>query len=512
MEQIIIILHFHYVLSMGAVFALFSAWYFWIPKILGVNYKITSGILHFWILFIGVNVTFFPQHFLGLQGMPRRISDYPDAFAGWNLISSLGSLVSVAATWLFLSLLYAQLVEGKATSRYMWLIPLYISDSLRAFLNRAYNSLEWALTSPPKPHAFASLPLQSEIDPELLLIIYDTLRELYESIDWCTETSETSCCVNEASSCVSEASSCVSEITSCASDLYCSTQSESEFESDGPTYTGPTWLDYLVKCLSSLKQDFSEMFPNSLDNKEYIESLKREQNTAKSSSKSACSKKSASLDIFTYAYGLWEHIVHNIPSLKQDFTKIFPNSLSSTDAYVDAIVAHHEITTQVYVNDGYNRLGMTREDYLNLHRQMDNFLDMFYNDLNETTQRFYAAYQTMLDLLINWNNRIGLRIYSNTIRNFWNDMFNWEQVGLTREDFVNNFNTLFNNYRDASDNLNRLINIWRESYPEHAWYAAGINTNGDQVEMRERTLRVLEEIEEIRDALSYLQDRLIDLI
>ena len=156
-----VVAHFHYVLSMGAVFALFSAWYFWIPKILGLDYNRMLGKVHFWILFIGVNVTFFPQHFLGLQGMPRRISDYPDAFAGWNLISSFGSIISVVATWLFLYILYVQLVEERATSRYPWLTPQFYSDSLQTILNRAYNSLEWCLNSPPKPHAFVSLPLQS---------------------------------------------------------------------------------------------------------------------------------------------------------------------------------------------------------------------------------------------------------------------------------------------------------------------------------------------------------------
>ena len=119
------------------------------------------GKVHFMILFIGVNVTFFPQHFLGLQGMPRRISDYPDAFAGWNLISSLGSIISVIATVLFLHILYVQLVEGNATSRYPWLTPQYFSDLFQTLFNRNYNSLEWSLNSPPKPHAFVTLPLQS---------------------------------------------------------------------------------------------------------------------------------------------------------------------------------------------------------------------------------------------------------------------------------------------------------------------------------------------------------------
>jgi cytochrome c oxidase subunit 1 len=100
--------------------------------------------------------------------MPRRISDYPDAFAGWNLISSFGSIISVVATWLFLYIVYVQLVEGKATSRYPWLIPQFYSDSLQTLLNRSYNSLEWALTSPPKPHAFITLPLQSNLSGLLL--------------------------------------------------------------------------------------------------------------------------------------------------------------------------------------------------------------------------------------------------------------------------------------------------------------------------------------------------------
>ena len=149
---------------MGAVFALYSAWYFWIPKILGVDYNKSLSKTHFWTLFAGVNITFFPQHFLGLQGMPRRISDYPDAFAGWNLVSSFGSLISVGATWLFLHILYVQLVEGKATPRYLWLTPQFYYDLLQTLLSRVYNSLEWGLNSPPKPHAFVSLPLQSRPD------------------------------------------------------------------------------------------------------------------------------------------------------------------------------------------------------------------------------------------------------------------------------------------------------------------------------------------------------------
>jgi len=160
-----VVAHFHYVLSMGAVFGLFSAWYYWIPKILGLDYNIFLGLVHFWIFFIGVNVTFFPQHFLGLQGMPRRISDYPDAFAGWNMISSIGSVISVVATVVFLQLVYLQLTTGKAVTRNPWRFPPFFTDALLHMLNRSYNSLEWALNSPPKPHAFVSLPLQSGQTP-----------------------------------------------------------------------------------------------------------------------------------------------------------------------------------------------------------------------------------------------------------------------------------------------------------------------------------------------------------
>jgi heme/copper-type cytochrome/quinol oxidase subunit 1 len=105
--------HFHYVLSMGAVFGLFAGFYFWISKISGLQYPEVLGQIHFWIFFIGVNLTFFPMHFLGLAGMPRRIPDYPDAFAGWNAVASFGSYVSAFSALLFFYIVYETLVHGE---------------------------------------------------------------------------------------------------------------------------------------------------------------------------------------------------------------------------------------------------------------------------------------------------------------------------------------------------------------------------------------------------------------
>lgn len=96
-----VVAHFHYVLSMGAVFAIFSGWYYWIGKMTGLRYPEVLGQVHFWLFFIGVNLTFFPMHFLGIAGMPRRIPDYPDAYSGWNSIASFGSYISSISALLF---------------------------------------------------------------------------------------------------------------------------------------------------------------------------------------------------------------------------------------------------------------------------------------------------------------------------------------------------------------------------------------------------------------------------
>ena len=147
---------------MGAVFAIFAAFYFWAPKIIGKTYNDSLGKLHFWTMFIGVNLTFMPQHFLGISGQPRRIPDYPDAFAGWNLISSFGSIVSLIASIVFIYLIYDLFANGKEVANNYWATPEYFvsanqfnSDVIAA------NTLEWTLASPCPTHAFAMLPVQS---------------------------------------------------------------------------------------------------------------------------------------------------------------------------------------------------------------------------------------------------------------------------------------------------------------------------------------------------------------
>lgn len=115
-----VVAHFHYVLSMGAVFGLFAGFYYWIEKIIGLSYNQTLANLHFFVFFVGVNLTFLPMHMLGLAGMPRRISDYPDFYAGWNKICSLGSTLSIIATFIFFYVLYDLFVYGKENLYYSW--------------------------------------------------------------------------------------------------------------------------------------------------------------------------------------------------------------------------------------------------------------------------------------------------------------------------------------------------------------------------------------------------------
>ncbi len=116
-----VVAHFHYVLSMGAVFGIFAGWYYWIGKMTGLQYPEALGQIHFWLFFAGVNITFFPMHFLGLAGMPRRIPDFPDAYAGWNAIASFGSYISAVSIVLFFYIAYVTLTQGeRITSKNVW--------------------------------------------------------------------------------------------------------------------------------------------------------------------------------------------------------------------------------------------------------------------------------------------------------------------------------------------------------------------------------------------------------
>jgi len=139
-----VVAHFHYVLSMGAVFAIFAGWYYWFAKMFGVQYKEWIGQLHFWITFVGVNIIFFPHHFLGLQGMPRRYVDYPEAFAFWNEISSYGSYLTGVGVLIFLAGVIEAFVAKRRVGENYW--------------GEGATTLEWTLSSPPPFHQFNELP------------------------------------------------------------------------------------------------------------------------------------------------------------------------------------------------------------------------------------------------------------------------------------------------------------------------------------------------------------------
>jgi cytochrome c oxidase subunit 1 len=139
-----VVAHFHYVLSLGAVFAIFAGFYFWFPKMTGYTYNEFLGQLHFWLTFIGVNLAFFPMHFLGLSGMPRRIADYPEAFANWNFVASVGAFIAGAGTLVFLVMLAEAFLARRRAGDNPWGVGA--------------TTLEWTLPSPPPFHSYNELP------------------------------------------------------------------------------------------------------------------------------------------------------------------------------------------------------------------------------------------------------------------------------------------------------------------------------------------------------------------
>ena len=140
-----VVAHFHYVLSLGAVFAIFAGFYYWFEKMWGVKYNEFLGATHFWITFIGVNLIFFPQHFLGLQGMPRRYVDYPEAFSYWNKVSSIGYVITLVGTCVFLLMLLESAIRRRKAEANPW--------------GEGATTLEWTLSSPPPFHQFSELPV-----------------------------------------------------------------------------------------------------------------------------------------------------------------------------------------------------------------------------------------------------------------------------------------------------------------------------------------------------------------
>jgi cytochrome c oxidase subunit 1 len=140
-----VVAHFHYVLSLGALFGLFAGFYYWFPKMSGRMYSERLGRIHFWMTFIGVNLTFFPMHFSGISGMPRRIPDYPDAYAGWNMVSSVGAAIAGMATLVFLVLVVHALVAGRRVPANPW--------------GEGADTLEWTVSSPPPAHTFEDPPV-----------------------------------------------------------------------------------------------------------------------------------------------------------------------------------------------------------------------------------------------------------------------------------------------------------------------------------------------------------------
>lgn len=152
--------HFHYVLSMGALFSLIAGYYYWGYAMFGLNYNKVLGEAHFWLLFIAVNLVFLPMHFLGLNGMPRRIPEYPDAYLGWNMVSSWGSVMSVISVVLGLYSVLVSLTDGENIVREEAVTPDYLeSNNTRETRD---SDLELILSKPAQYHTYSELPILIE--------------------------------------------------------------------------------------------------------------------------------------------------------------------------------------------------------------------------------------------------------------------------------------------------------------------------------------------------------------
>ena len=138
-----VVAHFHYAMSLGALFGVFTGFYYWIGKMSGYQYNETMGKIHFWTFFIGTNLTFFPQHFLGMAGMPRRIPDYPDAYAGWNYWSSIGSYIGFGSAIFFLLVVAEMFIRKRPAKAHQW---------------EGGTTLEWTHSSPPPFHTYETQP------------------------------------------------------------------------------------------------------------------------------------------------------------------------------------------------------------------------------------------------------------------------------------------------------------------------------------------------------------------
>lgn len=200
-----VVAHFHYVLSMGAVFGIFAGFYYWLEKVMALKYNVALGKLHFWTFFVSVNITFFPMHFLGLSGMPRRISDFPDAFTSWNQICSAGSFLSVFSTCFFFFLIFELFVgeyflpKSNPWKHYPNTVSFNSPQTMAAFFlftstnNMSFDAPEqWQMNfqDPATPIMEKIVDLHHDLQYFLILIVISVLWFLLRTI-WLFNESNT---------------------------------------------------------------------------------------------------------------------------------------------------------------------------------------------------------------------------------------------------------------------------------------------------------------------------------